>query len=231
MVKSTGLLLLCIYLTLQQHIAAQPFQADTKLNELQQPHITKTNEASFVQALEPVIVATLDGVDKYFNTLIAESARFVADLLKELKALPADDAYVRALTPRLTSMLERLSAAPSNDRNSLIRDIGDMYAEFDNILHSKDEDSKASVLKKVLDKLQLLELNWRVHSAVDDAVRKFRRAFEQFWDTLSDAQQRQHQRLADWYEHFKAGESSKDQLTGLKEFLQMALELVPINQN
>lgn len=182
-----------------------------------------------MKALEPVILTSLDGIDKYLNTLIAETARFVDGVLKELTALPDEGEYIRELIPRLTSILMRLNDPALKDRKSLIGDIGDMYADFDSILKRKDDDNRVNVLKKVLDKFQLLELNWRVHSSVDSAVLKFKRAFDTFWDSLSEAQQKEHRRLGDWYEHFKAGKTSQDKLKGFEEFLQIALEMVPIN--
>ncbi|XP_011212249.2 uncharacterized protein LOC105232300 isoform X1 [Bactrocera dorsalis] len=225
--KSTGLLLLCLYLTLQQLIVAHPLQSDataqmavddTKVNT------TNSNEVNFIKALEPVIVTTLDGVGKYFDTLQTETARFVDGVLKALKALPEDNDYIRELTPRLTSLLARLKDTSLEGRSALIRDIGDLYAEFDNITERKDDDIKVDVLSKVLDKFQLLEMHFHVHNAVDNAVRGFSRAFEQFWASLSEAQQTEHRRLGDLYERFKASKTNEEKLKGLEEFLQMALE-------
>ncbi|XP_014097384.1 uncharacterized protein [Bactrocera oleae] len=234
MEKSTGLLLLCIYLTLQL-IVAHPLQNDvtaqaendTKLNELQQTEISSSNETNFVKALEPVIVTTLDGVQNYLNTLIAETARFVDGVLKELKTLPEENDYIRELKPRLTNILARLNDPALEDRKSLITDISVLYADFDNIVERKDDDRELNVLKKVLDKLQLLELNFHVHNAIDSAVRKFNIAFEQFWNALSEVQQKEHRRLGDWYERFKAGKTSEEKLKGFEEFFQMALKLAP----
>ncbi|XP_039950670.1 uncharacterized protein LOC120768173 isoform X1 [Bactrocera tryoni] len=231
--KSTGLLLLCICLTLQQLIVAHPLPSDvtaqaavddTKLNELHQTEITKSNEVNFIKALEPVIVTTLDGAEKYFDTLQTETARFVDGVLKALKALPEDNDYIRKLTPRLTSLLARLKDTSLKGRSALIRDIADLYADFDNITERKDDDIKVAVLSKVLDKFQLLEMHFHVNNAVDSAVRRFNRAFEQFWASLSESQRTEHQRLGDFYERFKASKTNEDKLKGFEEFLKMALE-------
>lgn len=172
-------------------------------------------------------MTTLDGVQNYLNTLIAETARFVDGVLKELKTLPEENDYIRELKPRLTSILARLNDPALEDRKSLITDISVLYADFDNIVERKDDDRELNVLKKVLDKLQLLELNFHVHNAIDSAVRKFNIAFEQFWNALSEVQQKEHRRLGDWYERFKAGKTSEEKLKGFEEFFQMALELAP----
>ncbi|XP_018785697.1 PREDICTED: uncharacterized protein LOC108966967 isoform X1 [Bactrocera latifrons] len=225
--KSTGLLLLCLYLTLQQLIVAHPLPSDiTAQTAVDNTKVNTTNssEANFIKALEPVIVATLDGVEKYFDTLQTETARFVDGVLKSLIALPEDNDYIRELTPRLTSLLARLKDTSLESRSALIRDIGDLYAEFDNIAERKDDDIKVDVLSKVLDKFQLLEMHFHVRNAVDNAVRRFSRAFEQFWASLSEAQQTEHRHLSDLYEHLKTSKTNEEKLKGIEEFLQMALE-------
>ena len=90
---------------------------------MQQTEIASSNETNFVKALEPVIVTTLDGVQNYLNTLIAETARFVDGVLKELKTLPEENDYIRELKPRLTNILARLNDPALEDRKSLITDI------------------------------------------------------------------------------------------------------------
>ncbi|XP_004521967.1 uncharacterized protein LOC101460366 [Ceratitis capitata] len=213
MAKITILLFLTVYLTLQL-TTAYP-----------QRNGVATEEPNFIKSLEPVVLTTLDVVDKYFETLITQTAHFVEDVLVELKALPEKNDYIRELIPQLTGLLECLGQANKSNRASIISEIGKLYEDFDNILKANDDSNKTKVLKSVLKTLHLLELNWSIENSVSSAVRKFTEAYEPFWNSLSDEQKREHKRLSDWYDEFKAGKTSQDKLKGFEEFLRIALDV------
>ncbi|XP_053958846.1 uncharacterized protein LOC128863624 [Anastrepha ludens] len=236
MAKISVLLVLGVCLALQLATAfphQKPSTAiqedDIKLKDLQITDESKSTETDFRTLLRPVASDILATIIDFPTLLIRETPTFLQDLLVELNALPEKNDYVKELIPRLTQLLDRIEKLDLDDdsisglgqKEIILKEITKLYEDFVDVAQIEDESSETTVVKKLFDKLDWDRLIERAENSMKQAVETYTKVFEDFWNSLSEAQREEHPDMSDWYERFQAKETIQEKYRAFVEFLQI----------
>ncbi|XP_012155458.1 uncharacterized protein LOC101460540 [Ceratitis capitata] len=220
MAKSTALIFLCVFVTVQL-ITAYP-QRDVTIAEVEE--VPKRVEPNFPLLKRTLLFAALDAMDSYLETFITQTANFVDGLLGDLQALPDKTDYIQTLITELADLLKRLTDSTSSDKTPLIADVQKMYSNFEIILSNNNNNISTELLRSVLEKQPSGELTLAVEKAMLNSAQKFSALFESYWNILSETQKKDHHEFSEWFEEFQAAKTDTEKLDGLNKFLEIALD-------